>query len=103
MLLGMVIGGVVAVYLLSLLLEWAIFKRVTDNAGIGIPASVAAASILGIIIYGFGSADGGPWNPWPGGVAYIVAGFIVAPLRIRSYHKKRDSFDPNEGLRDTFE
>lgn len=100
-LIGMTVGGVLAVFLLSALLEWAIFKRVVDTAPVGIALSVGSAVVLAIILYGFGSADGGPWNPFPGGFAYVVAGLIVLPLRLWSYRRRAEKAD--DGLAETFE
>jgi hypothetical protein len=100
LLIGQLVGATILVTLLSLFLEWAIFKRVLDSPAMGIPAATAAAVALAIILYGFGNADGGPWNPMPGGLAYLVSGFIVAGIRLVGYRRREAT---REGTADTFE
>jgi hypothetical protein len=99
---GMLVGGLMIVFLMSVLLEWAIFKRVVDTAPVGITLSVVSAMIIAFILYGFGNADGGPWNPIPGGVAYIIAGVIVLPLRLLGYRRRAAAAANDEGLEETF-
>jgi hypothetical protein len=86
------------VFLLSLLLEWAIFKRVVDSPAAGIPLSVGAAALLAIFIYGFGNARHVIWEPFPGGIGYIVGGFIVLAVRMWRYRKRVE----RDELGDTF-
>jgi peptidoglycan/LPS O-acetylase OafA/YrhL len=101
-LLGMVVGGVLVVLILSWLLEWAIFKRVLDEAESGITASVVVAAFLAIVLYGFGTANGHGWSPsFEAMFAYALAACIVLPLRLRSY--KRRAEKPEENLGEIFE
>lgn len=100
---GMTIGGMIAVYFLASLLEWAIFKRVANAAPVGITLSVVAAVALAVVLYGFGNADGGPWNPLPGGVAYILAGGIVWALKLASYRRRASAAQAESGLEEIFE
>lgn len=79
---GSLVGGILAVFLLSALLDWAVFKRVVDTPRVGTTLSVVAAVVFGFILYGFGNADGGPWNPLPGGLSYVFGGSIVLALRL---------------------
>lgn len=101
-LIAMVLGGLVAIYFFASLLEWAIFKRVVDTAPVGITLSVVAAVALAVVLYGFGNADGGPWNPLPGGVAYIVAGGIVWALKLASYRRRSATAQADNGLEEIF-
>ena len=96
---GMIFGGVVAVFLLSMLLEWALFKRITDSPKTGIPFSVCSAVILAIVIYGFGHANGGAWNAFPNGVAYIIGGAIVLAFRMWEYGRRVERDDLGETFR----
>jgi|GEM_PF-1590367 len=100
---GMTVGGMIAVYFGSSLLEWAIFKRVVDTAPVGITLSVVTAVALAVVLYGFGNADGGPWNPLPGGIAYIVAGAIVWALKLWSYRRRAEAARAESGIEEIFE
>jgi hypothetical protein len=102
-LIGLTVGGMIAVYFVASLLEWAIFKRVVDTAPVGITLSVVAAVALAVVLYGFGNADGGPWNPLPGGVTYIVAGAIVWALKLWSYRRRAAVAQAEDGLGEIFE
>jgi len=102
MMIGMIVGGLIAVYFVASLLEWAIFKRVVNTAPVGITLSVATAVALAVVLYGFGNADGGPWNPLPGGVAYIVAGAIVWALKLLSYRRRAAAAQTDESLEEIF-
>lgn len=102
-LIGMIVGGMIAIYFFASLLEWAIFKRVVDTAPVGITLSVAAAVALAVVLYGFGNADGGPWNPLPGGIAYIVGGGIVWALKMASYRRRAAAAHTESGLAEIFE
>jgi hypothetical protein len=54
---GQLIGGILAILLLSLLLEWAIFKRVVNSAVVGKLSSVAAAYVIAVIVYSLGNSQ----------------------------------------------
>jgi hypothetical protein len=101
LLIGMLIGSIIAVYLLSALIEWAFIKRVMDDQTIGGLSSTAIAVVVAIIIYGFGNANGGSWNPLPGGIFYIIGGCIVAV--IRRWRLRDRPLENEDELRDTFE
>lgn len=83
---GQIVGGFLAVYLLSKFLEWAIFKRVLDDALIGCALSVFSAYILATVLYGFGSADGGPWRA--DGLLIYLPGAIIVGV-VRAFLRKR--------------
>ena len=99
----MALGGMIPVYLLSKLFEWAIFKRVVDLPELGKALSVGFAVMTAIAVYGFGNADGGPWNPFPGGISYIISGAIVLPLMLWFYHRREAAKGEDTGLGDVFE
>ena len=100
---GMTLGGMIGVYFIASLLEWALFKRVVDTAPVGITLSVVAAVALAIVVYGFGNADGGPWNPLPGGIAYVVGGAVVWALKLWSYRRRAEASRAQSGLGEIFE
>lgn len=100
-LIAMFLGGLVAIYFLASLLEWAIFKRVVDTAPVGITLSVVAAVALAVLLYGFGNADGA-WDPLPGGVAYVVAGGIVWALKLASYRRRAAAAQAKPSLEEIF-
>lgn len=80
---GQAVGGILAIYLLSLLVEWALIKRVMDDSVVGCWVSVGVAYALAVLIYGFGNADGGPWNPGRGFYVYAIGAVVVGVLRSR--------------------
>jgi heme A synthase len=100
--LGYVTGGVIIIYLLSLLIEWALMKRILESPAQGIPASVAAAVVLAVILYGFGNANDGSWNPLPGGLGYVAGGVIVWLARMVAW-RRRESRNSGDDLAETFE
>jgi peptidoglycan/LPS O-acetylase OafA/YrhL len=81
-LLALLAGAVVGTWLLGALLEWAIFKRMDFLPKTRVVLSAISAIILGVIIYGFGSADGSGWNPREGLFIYPLAGLIVCVVRL---------------------
>lgn len=76
---GQVVGGLIAVFLLSRLIEWAIVKRVANDPVAGKLISLVAAWFVASTIYGFGSADGGDFV-LRGYLIYGFAALILAPL-----------------------
>ncbi len=78
---GQIIGGALLIYLLSKLIEWALIKRIMNDPIAGGFVSVGIAYVLAVIIYGFGSANGGPWNS-SGLLAYVPGAVAVAIIRI---------------------
>ncbi len=75
--LGQFVGGVIGVFFLYVIWEWALFKRVADDPVTGKLSSVAAAYATAVIAYGFGEANGGPWQP-TGLPIYLPGAIIVA-------------------------
>jgi hypothetical protein len=73
-----------------------------DTAPVGITLSVIAAVGLAILLYGFGNARGGPWNPLPGGIAYVIGGGIVWALKLWSYRRRAAAARAREGLDEIF-
>lgn len=74
---GQLIGGIFAVYLLSAIFEFALFKRVMNDPMHGKMASVVSGYLFTIVVAGFGYADGGP--PVFGKAAMLyLPGFLVA-------------------------
>jgi len=78
---GQVVGGALLIYLLSKLIEWAIIKRVMNDPIAGGFVSVGIAYVLAVILYGYGFANGGPWNS-SGFLAYAPGAVIVAIIRM---------------------
>lgn len=101
---AMTAGGMIAVYFVASLLEWAIFKRVVDTAPVGITLSVVAAVAVAIVLYGFANSDADEsFNPLPGGIAYVVAGAIVWALKLWSYRRRAEAARSESGLEEIFE
>jgi hypothetical protein len=98
-LLGQFVGGLIIIYLLSVFVEWALVKRILDTPTVGIVVSTLAATVLAIILYGFGNADGGPWTPMPGAMIYIVSGAVVTVGRLLS-RRRYDEKNARAGAAD---
>lgn len=75
-LIGQIVGGTVGVFLVFLLLEWAIFKRIFDDPLKGKLSSALAAYFVGSSLAGFGRADGGSYY-WGSFIDYAVPAIIV--------------------------
>lgn len=74
---GQFVGGVVGVFFLYVIWEWALFKRVANDPVTGKLSSVAAAYATAVVVYGFSSANGGQWQP-AGLLIYLPGALIVA-------------------------
>ncbi len=86
---GELIGGVVGVFILYAVWEFLLFKRVFDDPMKGKMASVIAAYLSASILYGFGSANGGPFNQG-GFLVYSLGAFVVAIIAYRRANKIRE-------------
>ena len=73
-----VIGGVIPVWLLSLLFGWLLLKNAKPKKKIYV--SVCIAFAVAIIISGFGNANGGPFNPMI--VEYVISSLFVLFARL---------------------
>lgn len=78
---GQIVGGLLLVYLLSKLLEWAVISRVMNNPTAGGFIAIGAAYLIASILYGFGAANGGPWVP-SGFLIYLPGAAVVAVTRM---------------------
>ena len=83
LILGMALGGMIPVYLISKLLDWGVFRRFIGMQEVAIVASVVFAVMLSVGLYGFVRTIGGAWNPGWGTIAYLISGVIVLVLRLR--------------------
>lgn len=72
------IGGIVPIWLLSLLFGWLLLKNAEAKKKIIVSVSIAFA--VAIIISGFGNANGGPFNPMI--VEYVISAVIVICIRL---------------------
>lgn len=61
-LIGSIIGALIATYLVSSLFMW-LTKRMGDTAS-RLVTAFALGFVATFVLSGFGSADGGPFNPW---------------------------------------
>lgn len=81
MLIGQIAGGFILVFLLGTLIDWLVFKRSSLSRTIAILCSTVAAIVLAVVLYGFGNADGGPWNPGNSLIAYPIGGVVAGAVR----------------------
>ena len=78
---GQIVGGIIITYLLGSLLNWAFFQRMSMSKQAAVVASAVAATVFAIVLYGFGNANGGPWNPGNGPIAYGLGGLVSGAIR----------------------
>ena len=100
-LLGSLVGGLIAIYLLAALWEWALFKRILDDPLKGKLAAVGAGWLTSSVLAGFGMADGGSYY-WPAFLAYLPAAAIMAFFAYNRGQRLREQQVPN-GLSETFD
>lgn len=78
---GQIFGGTILVFILS----WLIDRFSTREMGASVAVRAIGPTIfavgIAIVLYGFGNANGGPWNPGSGLIAYPIGGLIVSFLR----------------------
>ena len=98
---GGLIGGFLAMYVLSLLWEWALFKRINDDPVTGKLSAVAAAWLSGSALAGFGMANGEPYA-WFAFSIYLIPAILVGFLFYRRGMKLRDETEDGEDLTETF-
>ena len=80
--LGMIFGAFIATFVLGMLFNWAIYKRLKLSAQAAVVLSSLTAIIAAIVLYGFGNADGGPWNPGDGVASYTIGGLLSGAARL---------------------
>jgi hypothetical protein len=95
--LGGLLGGLIAIYLLAKLWEWALFMRVLDDPVVGKLSSVAAAWATAGTLSGFGLARG-PDFVWIGYLLYLIPALILGVFGYRRGLKIRaqDAADSEE-------
>lgn len=99
--LGKLAGGTFLVFVLHAVWEYVLFKRVLDDPLLGKTASVVAAYLTASVLYGFGSANGGPFNP-AGFGSYLFGAVIVGLFAVWRGMKLRDQIANRESAEDTF-
>lgn len=87
---GELLGGIVGVYILQLIWEKLVFMRLADDPLKGKMGSTVAAYISAAVIYGFATANGGPWRP-VGFVAYLLGLLVVGAYSWSRGNKLRDA------------
>jgi hypothetical protein len=96
-LLGFIVGGAFGVFILYSIWEWALFMRIFDDPMQGKLASVAAAYVSAAVLYGFGSADGGPFN-LNGFLFYLPGAMMVAVYAWRRANKLKETSKEGEAF-----
>jgi hypothetical protein len=104
MLMIMVIaGGMMAVYINSIILEWAIIKRVMNVRTYGVIASCAAATVIGLLSFGLTSEG---WDQPGIMIAFTVGGVLCTIVRLlagRGTERWRAERGEADKLKNTFE
>jgi hypothetical protein len=102
-LIGNLIGGLIAMYLLASLWEWALFKRIMDDPVAGKVAAVVTGWLTAGTVAGFGMADGGDYA-WRAFGLYAIPAMVVGVMFYRRGLKIREEdadIEHDEGLADT--
>lgn len=73
-LLGSIVGALVATYLVTALFMW--LMRNMGDTSTRLFTAFGVAFVAMFILSGFGSADGGPFNPWKN-LPFYGLGFLV--------------------------
>ena len=100
-LIGELVGSLFAIYLLYVLWEFVLFKRVFDDPVKGKICSVAAAYLMDCTMRGFIRADGGPFV-WGFFLLHLFPALIVGAFAYRRGLALRQGSNPQEGLEATF-
>ncbi len=85
-LIGGMIGGILGIWILKTLLEWAIFKRVMSDPVAGKLAAVSCAYVLAISIYGYLARNGVGFAAlvyFPGLLLWAILGYVRG-MKIRA-------------------
>lgn len=86
---GQIVGGILIITLLSGLLARLLRARTTERAAIFIAVPVVV--VLAIVLYAFGSADGGPPRWRAGILPYSIGGIAaLAVLLFRARPKRKE-------------
>lgn len=89
---GQMIGGFIAVLLLSMIWEKLVFQKIMDDPVKGKVWSVVAGWVTAGAIAGFGMANGGPYR-WFAFVIYAFPAILLGALAWRRGVKLRDAAD----------
>lgn len=75
-LIGFLIGGFVACFLVYSLLHWALFKRVMSDRFLSHITAAAVTYPVSAVLSGFGAADGGDFK-FTGFVSYLLPSIVI--------------------------
>jgi hypothetical protein len=100
-LLGEIFGGMIGIFVVSALVEWAVCKRVFDDPIKGKLTSVLVAYLLGSIGAGYGQANGGPYE-WGAFFDYAIPAVIVGCFAYVSGKRLKEKMGA-DGAREVFE
>jgi hypothetical protein len=99
--LGSVVGGLLAIYALSMVWEWALFKRINDDPVTGKLSAVGAAWLSAGTLAGFGMANGGPFL-WFAFLVYLIPALLVGFLFHRRGLQLREEAADDTDYAETF-
>lgn len=97
---GQLVGGIIGVWILSMLAEYLIFKRVMNDPLKGKMAAVVTGYALAVLIAGYGMANGGPPRFAYASGVYFIGLLLVGFFNYRKGLKLREE-QPDE-LAETF-
>jgi predicted membrane channel-forming protein YqfA (hemolysin III family) len=89
-LLGSLVGAFLIMGLLSRIAMRLLNKPMGDTP-MRICVAAGAAYVVGIILYGMGNADGGPWNPDSSLYFYLIAAVAWVALDFRGLANRQEA------------
>ena len=94
---GELVGGIIGVFILYSIWEWALFQRIFDDPMKGKLTSVVAAYLTASILYGFGAANGGPFV-LDGFIIYLLGAMVISVYAWRRASKLREQASEAEAF-----
>lgn len=98
---GQFIGAFIGIFLFSMLLEWAIFKRVMNDPVAGKVSTTLAALLLAELIWFLTSSN--HFDYTIGAVSYVIASAVLGFFAYKKGLRLREEQHDDTGLASTFD
>lgn len=100
-LIGMLVGGVVGMFLLYSIWEFVLFRRIFSDPVKNKFSAAIAAYLTGATFAGLGNADGGSFD-WSAYLQYLIPALIVGGLAVRRAIKLRSNMNTDAAIERAF-
>lgn len=77
MFVGQLIGSVIAMFLMTALMDWLIVRRIANDARVRALGAAALAYFVAIFLYAWGNGENGNMDFGNGPIVYGIAAIIV--------------------------